>query len=111
MTPNKPKSWGTKTQVALEVKNVPANGGDVRDPGSIPGLGRSPGEGNGNLLQHSCLRNSVDRGGWRATVHGVAESDTAEHAHGMGGHKGTRFLEGIPREGFGPLCSFFDSVC
>ena len=43
------------------------------DPGSIPGLGRSPGEGNGNPLQGSCLENSVDRGDWWATVHGVAK--------------------------------------
>ena len=44
-------------------------------PGSIPGSGRSPGEGNGNPLQYSCLENSVDRGAWRAAVHGNAESD------------------------------------
>ena len=43
------------------------------DPGSIPGLGRSPGEGNGNPLQYSCLRNAMDRGAWQATVHGVAK--------------------------------------
>ena len=55
-------------------KGSPANTGDT---GSIPGLARSPGEGNGNPLQYSCLRNFVDRGAWRATVHGVAkESDT-----------------------------------
>ena len=47
-------------------------------PGSIPGLGRSPGEGNGNPLQYSCLENSMDRGTWQATVHGVTESDTTE---------------------------------
>ena len=46
------------------------------DPGSIPGLGRSPGEGNGNPLQHSCLENPMDRGAWWATVHGVAKSWT-----------------------------------
>ena len=44
------------------------------DPGSIPGLGRSPGEKNGNPLHYSCLENSMDRGAWRATVHGVTES-------------------------------------
>ena len=46
------------------------------DPGSIPGLGRSPGEGNGNPLQYSCLENSTDRGAWQATVHGVVKSRT-----------------------------------
>ena len=46
------------------------------DAGSIPGLGRSPGEGNGNLLQYSCLGNAMDRGAWRATVHGVAKDQT-----------------------------------
>ena len=53
------------------VKNLPASPGDV---GSIPGLGRFPGEGNGNLLQDSCLENSMDRGAWWSTVHGAAES-------------------------------------
>jgi len=50
--------------VALVVKNSPAKAGDSRDPGSIPGLGRAPGEGNGNPLQYSCLENPVDRGAW-----------------------------------------------
>ena len=58
------------------VKNPPANAGDIREMGSIPGLGRSPGERNGNLLQYSCLDNSMDRGAWRAIVHGVAKSWT-----------------------------------
>ena len=53
------------------IKNPPANTGDM---GSIPGSGRSPGGGCGNLLQYSCLENSMDRGAWRATVHGVAKS-------------------------------------
>ena len=48
------------------VKNPPANAGDIRDTGSIAGLERSPGEGNGNLLWYSCLENSMDRGAWKA---------------------------------------------
>ena len=61
------------------VKNLPANVGDVRDIASIPGLGRSPGGGHGKPLQYSCLENPMDRGVWRATVHGVAkESDMTE---------------------------------
>ena len=56
------------------VKNLPAN---VRDLGSIPELGRSSGVGNGNPLKYSCLENPMDRGAWRATVHGVSESDVA----------------------------------
>ena len=55
------------------VKNLPANTGDA---GSIPGLGRSPGEGNGNPLQYSCLENPMDRGVWQATVQGVTKSWT-----------------------------------
>ena len=58
------------------VKNPAVNVGDIRDSGSIPGLGRSPGEGNGNSLQYSCLENPLDRGAWWATVHGVEKSQT-----------------------------------
>ena len=68
------------SQVALVVKNLPANAGDIRDMGSIPGLGRCPGGGNGNPLQYSCLENPMenpmDGGAWWATVHGVAKSQT-----------------------------------
>ena len=53
------------------VKNPPASAGDIRDAGLIPGLGRSPGEGNGNPLQYSYLENSMDRGAWWATVYGI----------------------------------------
>ena len=59
------------SQVALVVKNLPANAGDV---GLIPGSGRSPGEGNGIPLQYSCLGNPMDREAWWAIVHGVAKS-------------------------------------
>ena len=52
------------SQVALVIKNPPANAGDVRDAGSIPGLGIPPGEGNGHPLQYSCLENPIDRGAW-----------------------------------------------
>ena len=55
------------------IKNLPANVGDSRDGGSIPGLGRSPGGGKGNPLQYPCLENPMDRGAW-CTVHGVRKS-------------------------------------
>ena len=67
------------TQVALVVKNPPANAGDTREVGSIPGLGRSPRGGNSNLLQYSCLENPMDREAWQ--VHspwGHKESDMTE---------------------------------
>ena len=60
------------------VKNLPANAGDVRDAGSIPGLGGSPGAGHGKSLQYSCLENPTDRRAWQAIVHRLAESDTTE---------------------------------
>ena len=64
------------SQVALVVKNLPANAGDIRDTGLIPGLERSPGERNGNPLQYSGLENLMDRGAWWATVHRVTKSWT-----------------------------------
>ena len=59
------------SQVVLVVKNLPADAGDERETGSIPGSGRSPGGGHGNLLQYSDLQNPVVRGAWRAAVHRV----------------------------------------
>ena len=58
------------------VKDPPANAGDIRDMGSMPGLGKSPGEGNGYPLQYSCLENPMDRRAWQATVYGVRKSQT-----------------------------------
>ena len=69
------------SQVVLVVKIPPANVGNARDVGSIPGLRRSPGGGNGNPLQYSCLENLMDRGAWRATVHSAAKSLTWLRIH------------------------------
>ena len=72
-------------KVAQLVKKLPANAGDTRDMSSIPGSGRSPGGGHGNPLQYFCLENSMDRGAWWVTVHGVKNSGTwlnaCVHAH------------------------------
>ena len=62
--------------VVLVVKNPPASAGDVKDTGSVPGSGRSPGGGKGNPLQYPCLESPTDRGAWRAIVHRVAQSQT-----------------------------------
>ena len=62
------------SQVAVVVKNPSANAGVIRDAGSIPGSGRSPGGGHGNPLQYSCLENLMDRGAWWVAVHRVAKS-------------------------------------
>ena len=64
------------SQVALVVKNPPANPGGIKDTDSMPGSERSPERGDGNPLQYSCLDNSMDRGAWWATVHGIAKSRT-----------------------------------
>ena len=58
------------------VKNPPANAGDTRDAGSIPGWERYPGEGHGNPLRYCCLENHMDRGAWCAVVIGVTQSQT-----------------------------------
>ena len=65
----------------LRVKNPPANAGNTRDMGSIPGLGRSPIVGNGNPLQYFCPENSMDRRAWQATVHEVAKNQTRMSTH------------------------------
>ena len=62
--------------MALETKNPLANAGNARDVGSVPGLGRSPGGGNGNPLEYSCLENPMERGDWQATVHEITKSRT-----------------------------------
>ena len=64
------------SQVVLAVKNTHTNAGDLRDAGSIPGLGRSLGGEHGNPLQYSCLENPMDRGAWQVTVHGVTQNWT-----------------------------------
>ena len=61
------------------IKNLPASVGDSKDIDWIPGLGRAPGEGNGNLLEYSSLEDSMDRRAWQVTVHGAPGSDTSEH--------------------------------
>ena len=67
--------------MALVVKNLPTDAGDIRDVGLIPVLGRSHEEGNGNPLQYPCLGNAMDRGAWWATVHAAAKSWTGLMTH------------------------------
>ena len=71
-----PQVFPWASQVVLVIKNLPASAEDIRDMGSIPGSGGSLGEGYGNPLQHSCVENPMDRGAWRAIVHGITKSLT-----------------------------------
>ena len=82
-----PHSWNSSCLwphffcVAQAVKNPPASAEEIRDTGSIPGLRKPPGLGNGNPLQYSCLENPINRGPWQATVRGVAKSRTRLSTH------------------------------
>ena len=80
--------------VGAVVKNLTANAGDARDKGSISGLGISPGEGNGNPCQYSCLENPMDSGAWKTTVHGIAESRTRLSARARK-HVHTRYFSPV----------------
>ena len=71
-----PRTGGQFPPMASLAAQMVESACDVRDPGSIPQLGRSPGEGSGNPLQYSYLENPMDRGAWRATVHSIAKSQT-----------------------------------
>ena len=85
------------SQVALVIKNPPANAGDRRDVSSIPGSGRSPGEGNSYSLQYSYLENPVDRGAWQATVHRVTKNWTP--VNGLSTHTHTSYWFRVPNVG------------
>ena len=82
---------GGTSQEPLVVKNPPANSGVLRDRGLIPGSGRSPEGGHGNLLQYSCLENPMDRGAWRAIAHRVTKSQTQLKQFSTVGGEGLQF--------------------
>ena len=87
--------WSSGTShVALVVKNLLVNAGDTRDVGLIPWSGRFPGEGHGNPLQYSCLKNPMDRGSWQATVRRVAKSWTQLKRLGMHTHGSSNCIYG-----------------
>ena len=104
------------SQVALVVKNPPANAGEVRDVGLIPGSGRSPGGGHGNPFRYFCLGNPMDRGAWQAPVHGVAKSQTRLKRFGMHTHARARRkdpLASVPPRAwrYGNVCSWICREC
>ena len=94
----------------LKVKNLPTSAGDTRDTSLIPGWGRSPEGGLGNLLQYSYLENPMDRGAWRATVHGASKSQTQLKQLSIHMHEYIRFDPPIcilgydPKEIVGKVC-------
>ena len=101
------------SQLLLVVKNLPASAGDQRDLGPIPGLGRSPGGESGNALQYYCLEDPMDRGAWRATVHGVAKSSTRLKrlsTHACERRKNTGFRKQTPKWGFSALLFLTNSI-
>ena len=81
--------------MVLVVKNLPANAGDIRDSGLIPGSGKSPGEGHGNPLQCSCLENPRDGGAWWAAICGVAQSQT--RLKRLSSNSSSIPVDGLPR--------------
>ena len=99
------------SQVVLVGKNPPANAGDVRDKGSIPGSGRSFRGGHGNPLQYSCLENSMDRGAWQATVHRVAKSWTRLKRLSTRAHKSVYHLSPSPVSYLSIFYLFFPPAC
>ena len=98
------KGWWA-SQVVQLVKNLPANAGDTRDVGLTPGSGRSPGEGNGNPLQYSCLEHSMDRRAWWATIHGAAKTQLSTHTHTHTKGGWSLWLECLGRGLFSCPCS------
>ena len=91
------------------VKNLPANAGDLRDAGLIPGSGRSPREGNGNPIQYSCLENPMDRGAWRATLRSVGKNLTQLSMHPALSYK-DGVMEKMKGSSFCSSSSFYSSV-
>ena len=103
-----PSSWTTASQVAIVVKNLPANAGDIRNLGSTPGFGRSPGGWHCNPLPYFCLENPMDRGAWRARVHRVAKSPTWLKQLSKGKYYGMYMSFPDSSDGKEPVCNAGD---